>query len=347
MKINNSLKGKKILFISVKTFGYEKEILDELKKYSEEVDFFDERPSNSIFTKGLIRLNKNILNRKIKNYYRRITERIKKKKYDYFFLIKGETIPITFIEEFKSYNKECTLILYSWDSMENNTNLQNIYKYFDKVYTFDSHDARKYNFILRPLFFIDEYRKLSKLNHSQPFYDLLFIGTAHSDRYILSNSIHLWCKKNNLKMFNYLYLQNIFVFYFKKLFDKSFQAIDLKNLNFNPLNLTYILELYSNSRIILDIHHPDQRGITMRTIEAIGAGKKVITTNQQIESYSFFSKNNFFVIDRENPKIPRYFFKSKYIPLSEEDLDDLSLKGWLNFIFFESNNGYIKTNSPL
>lgn len=345
MKINNKLKGKKILFISVKTFGYEKEILNELKKYSEEVDFFDDRPSNSMLTKGLIRLNRNILNTRIKNYYRSITERIKKKKYDYFFLIKGETIPTTFIEEFKIYNKECKLILYSWDSIENNTNLQNIYKYFDKVYTFDSHDAGKYNFILRPLFFIDEYRKLSKLN--QPNYDLLFIGTAHSDRYMLSNSIHLWCNKNNLKMFNYLYLQNIFVFYFKKFFDKSFKAIDLKNLNFNSLKLEDVLELYSDSRIILDIHHPDQRGITMRTIEAIGAGKKVITTNQQIESYSFFNKNNFYVIDRENPKIPKYFFKSKYIPLSEEDLDDLSLKGWLNFIFFDSNKDYIKTNSLL
>lgn len=342
MKIDNGLKDKKILFISVRTFGYEKEILNELRKYSEEVDFFDERPSNSIFTKGLIRLNKNILSTRIRNYYRRINERIKKKKYDYFFLIKGESIPITFIEEFKSYNKGCTLILYSWDSMENNTNLQNIYKYFNKVYTFDFHDAIKYNFILRPLFFIDEYRKLSKLNQPQPIYDLLFIGTAHSDRYLLSNSIHLWCKNNNLKMFNYLYLQNIFVFYFKKLFDKSFKTIDLKNLNFKSLKLTDILELYSNSRIILDVHHPDQRGITMRTIEAIGAGKKVITTNKQIESYSFFDKNNFFVIDRKKPKIPQHFLKSKYIPLSVKDLDDLSLKGWLNFIFFESNKEYIK-----
>ena len=342
MKINQELKGKKILFISVSTFGYEKEILKELTKYVNEVDFFDERPSNSILIKGLIRINKNFLKKRIKNYYKRIIQKIKNKKYDYFFLIKGETIPEWFIEEFKFHNKECKLFLYSWDSMENNTNLQRIYKSFDKVFTFDSLDAKKYNLILRPLFFLEEYRKVPSLKYENTKFDILFIGTAHSDRYKLSNSIYTWCEENRLKMLNYLYIQNILVFYFKKLFDKSFQKIDLKKVSFNSLKLVDIIKLYSKSRIILDIHHPLQRGITMRTIEAIGAGKKVITTNKEISSYSFYNENNFLVIDRNDPKITMGFLASKFVSLSKYELDDLSLKGWLNFIFFESNKSYIK-----
>lgn len=342
MKINQELKGKKILFISVSTFGYEKEILKELTKHANEVDFFDERPSNSILIKGLIRINKNFLRKRIKSYYNRINQKIKTKKYDYFFLIKGETIPESFIEEFKSHNKKCKLFLYSWDSMENNINLQRIYKSFDKVFTFDSLDAKKYNLILRPLFFLEEYRKVPSLKYENIKFDILFIGTAHSDRYKLSNSIYTWCEENRLKMLNYLYIQNIFVFYFKKLFDKSFQKIDLKKVSFNSLKLVDILKLYSKSRIILDIHHPLQRGITMRTIEAIGAGKKVITTNKEISSYSFYNENNFLVVDRNDPKITMGFLTSKYVSLSKHELDDLSLKGWLNFIFFESNKSYIK-----
>ena len=59
------IKNKRILYISVKTFNYEKEIKNKLISLGAEVDYFDERPSNSILAKGIIRVKKSLFKKKI------------------------------------------------------------------------------------------------------------------------------------------------------------------------------------------------------------------------------------------------------------------------------------------
>ena len=75
-----NLHGKKILFLSVSFFNYEKAIVNRLNELGAEVDFYDERPSNSNFSKGIIRLNKKFYHLKINTYYNRILNEIKDKK---------------------------------------------------------------------------------------------------------------------------------------------------------------------------------------------------------------------------------------------------------------------------
>ena len=53
-----------------------------------------------------------------------------------------------------------------------------------------------------------------------------------------------------------------------------------------------IISLISKSKAILDINHPSQVGLTMRTFETLGANKKLITTNENIKIYDFFDKEN-------------------------------------------------------
>ena len=67
-----NLSGKKILFLSANFFGYEKAITNRLQELGAEVDFFNERPSDSILSKGIIRVNKNFYFKKIKSYYQKI-----------------------------------------------------------------------------------------------------------------------------------------------------------------------------------------------------------------------------------------------------------------------------------
>ena len=58
MALKDILQSKKILLFSVSFFNYEKIIAERLKELGADVDFYDERPSNSIFVKGLIRLKR-------------------------------------------------------------------------------------------------------------------------------------------------------------------------------------------------------------------------------------------------------------------------------------------------
>ena len=106
----DSFKNKKILYISIKTFNYELEIANKLRELGAKVDYFDERPSNSVLTKGIIRLKRSFIQKKIDTYYKSILKKIEGEKYDFFFLVKGEAIPSFFLAKLKLLQKDCFFI---------------------------------------------------------------------------------------------------------------------------------------------------------------------------------------------------------------------------------------------
>lgn len=330
---NKSFNNKRILFFSVKLFNYENIIADKLRSLGAHVDYYDERPSNSILTKGIIRLKRSLYYVKISNYYRDILKDIENKNYDYFFLIKGEVIPQYFIEKVRELNPNITLLYYTFDSFENNPNGVDILKNFDKKYTFDSKDSQTYNIAFRPLFFSDDYYKLGSINN--PKYDLLFIGTAHSDRYVISEKVAEWCRQKKLKNFAFYYSPSRFVFFFFKLFDESFKKFKYKNISFKSLKHEEIINLYKDSKIVLDINHPNQRGLTMRVFEALGSSRKLITTNTDIKQYPFYNTNNIYVIDRNDISLDYSFFELPFIEINEDLYDRMSISGWLEELFFD------------
>jgi len=99
------------------------------------------------------------------------------------------------------------------------------------------------------------------------------------------------------------------------------------------MNKEEILNIISKSKTVLDIQHPDQSGLTMRTIEMLGAKRKLITTNSNIRNYDFYRKKNIYIIDRDNPKLDKSFFQSNYKNLSKDVYQKYSLENWLKTIF--------------
>ena len=287
-------------------------------------------------TKGIVRLKRSFIQVKINAYYKSILKKIEGKKYDFFFLIKGEAIPSFFLAKLKLLQKNCIFIYYTWDSFANNPNVLSLLHFFDKKLSFDPVDADKFKLEFRPLFYIDKYKLME--NIEKPKYKMLFLGTAHSDRYTISKDVVDWCKKNNFSSFTYYYMQSKLVYFFKSKFDSSFKYFHYKKLNFKPLSIDEIIKYYKDSLIILDINHPNQRGLTMRTFEALGAEKKIITTNKEIMKYSFYSPDNVFVIDRENIELEKAFFKSNFKPINKDILFEMSIIGWIKSVFIQNDS---------
>lgn len=330
--ITNNFKGKRILFLSVKLFNYENIIADKMRSLGAIVDYYDERPANSIFVKGIIRLHRDFYRKKISNYYNSILKKIENRKYDYFFLIKGEVVSDFFIEKVKELNPNITLLYYTFDSFKNNSNAVSILKYFDRKFTFDCKDSESYGLALRPLFFSDDYVHFEP--NSIYDIDLLFIGTAHSDRYVISESVADWCKKNNLKNYAFYYSPSRLVFLFFKLFDSSFKKFNFNKISFQSLNHSQITQLYNKSKVVLDVNHPNQNGLTMRVFEVLGSGKKLVTTNEEVKKYPFYNINNISIIDRDNIVMDRSFFDTPYQKIDSDLYKRMSINGWLEEIFF-------------
>jgi hypothetical protein len=71
----------------------------------------------------------------------------------------------------------------------------------------------------------------------------------------------------------------------------------------------------------------------MRTFESLGAGRKLITTNQEIKKYPFYDEQNILVINRENIRLNTEFFKTDFKKIEENLLESMSLKGLVEEIF--------------
>jgi len=327
------LKNKNILLISVKFFNYEVLIKKELEKMGAEVMLFDERPSNSFYSKAIIRVKKEFYKTAIQKYYLNLIKEIENKQFDYFLLIKGEAVPKFFIEYLKKTSPAIKMFYYTYDSFKNNKNGLEIMNMFDSKFTFDSNDATTYGMRFRPLFFASNYADLYRVQKVDFVYSLAFIGTAHSDRYTIAENAFKWCEKNGLKMFTFYFSPSRLLFKIKKLTEKSFKDFDNEKISFHSLSHTEIVEIYRDSKAILDINHPGQNGLTMRTFETLGAGRKLVTTNENIKNYPFYEPQNIWIINREQPKFDSAFFESDFLPIDEDVYRGMSLTGWIEEIF--------------
>jgi hypothetical protein len=99
------------------------------------------------------------------------------------------------------------------------------------------------------------------------------------------------------------------------------------------LDYNEYIKISGNSRAIVDVEHPKQKGLTMRTFETLGKEKKLITTNGNIRAYDFYNDANISIIDRANPAINKEFIYLPFRPLPEILYYKYSIDGWLEDIF--------------
>lgn len=323
------ISGKKILFFSPAFFKYENMITNKMREMGAEVDMYDVRSVTSAFDRALLKISPKIFKRQSQKYYENIINKQIGKDYDFILIVKCDMTPVNVLQRFRTEYPNAKLCLNLWDSVENIPGITNKFKYFDTLHSFDLNDCEKYPELkFRPLFFGDQFRKEPKAQ-DECKYDISFLGTIHSDRYAVISQVQEIAKKQGLRCYWFLYLQSQFIYYFYKFTKKDFRGIDKRTFSFDKLSANEIANIVDESKIILDVQHPKQTGLTMRTIEMIGMNKKLITTNESIKKYDFYNQNNIAVVDRNHVEIPSEFLNSSYITLPAEVYEKYSLRSWI------------------
>jgi len=329
---------KRVLFIGPKFFNYEKYICQELLNLGFEADYFDERPGNSFLTKVLIRINfQFLISLKIKFYYNKILKATKNIEYSHVFIVSPETLNHRILTQLRSENNSSKFILYMWDSFKNKNSIKLI-PFFDRVLTFDDRDSNELNIIFLPLFYTHPYQLIDKNPKEFP-YDMCSFGTAHSDRYKITSQVLRNVESLGLRVHAFHFLSHRILYWLRKFFIPKYNYGNIKDFSFRPLNPVQIINLVSLSRVILDVNHPEQHGLTSRSIEALGARRKLVTTNSNIKKYEFFNKNNIYIISRDNPEIDVVFFSTPYVDIDEHVYNSYSLNSWLSDIFDDQFKG--------
>jgi len=321
------LEGRRILLISPRFFGYENRILEGLEARGAKVSFVDDRPSNSTLTKILVRLGSSLIKLRLENYHRKEIKRYEGHSFDDLLFIEPESCSAETIKNYQQAFPSARCILYMWDSFENKAgHLRDCLPLFERAFSFDDIDCTKYGMSFRPLFFTPSEPALEAVQT----YGFSFVGTIHSDRYKIVKALRAQAKSAGLETYFYPFLPSKLLFWLYRITKPEFSGTWPKDFFFAPLPYSDVIRVFQSSVAVVDIEHPGQRGLTMRTLEVIGANKKLITTNERIINYPFFSPDRIQVVDRMAPNLTEHFLKTAPGPLPQVLLDKFSIDGWID-----------------
>lgn len=326
--IISDISGKRILFFAPAFFGYENKIEKKMEDMGAHVDMYDVRSVTSARDRALLKIFPKLFNAKSLKYYEEIIQKNKDKDYDYILIVKCDMTPEKILVQFRGIYPNAKMCLYLWDSIDNIPGVLDKLKYFDILHSFDLEDCKNYPTLkFRPLFYADEF--CEKFSIDDYKYDISFAGTIHSDRYAIIKEVRKIATEKGLSSYWFCYLQSKFIYYFYKITKKEFADSTINEFDFEKKDSAEIANIVTQSKIVLDIQHPKQTGLTMRTIEMIGMNKKLITTNASIKYYDFYNPNNISVVDRKNIKIDDKFLQTSYEPLDEKLYKRYSLQNWI------------------
>ena len=158
------------------------------------------------------------------------------------------------------------------------------------------------------------------------------VATLSEDRGNIASHIGNILDDRQIKNDFRLYMQKK-LFYKRKIFNHEYKNFNRKYWITEPLQRNEIVEIFRQHGTILDISHKSQSGLTMRTIETIGAGKKLITNNKSIRNYDIYKYGNIFLYDNNDSDMIRFIKQKSYVEIPSKEYRKYSLDGWITDIF--------------
>ncbi|MDY5764721.1 MAG: hypothetical protein SPK10_08025 [Treponema sp.] len=307
-----------ILFVGMRFNNYELKIKEEFEKQGHSVDLIYDKPKSYIVPAKF--LSKNFIQKKNYEYQERNLKKINNRNYDIVFIIVGRNLSDSFLKTVKKENTK--IVLYLWDDVARVENFELLQKYSDKIISFDKEDCTKYGFTFLPLFYLNDFYQ--EISDSPKKYDIYGVYWNHSDRLRIINSIiKQSCEKS---LFFYIAVGRIF--FLRTLLRKE-AAI---HFSFRSMPYRENVENMKDAKAILDIQFPSQHGLTIRTIEALGSGCKVITTNESVKQYDFYNPQNILIIEREHPVVDWNVLDSPYQRIDENIRRKYSVTNWVKSV---------------
>ena len=196
---------------------------------------------------------------------------------------------------------------------------------FDSAASFDPVDAAQFGWKHRPLF--SSVGAPSQPPSAGNEFDWCFIGTLHSDRHRV---IHRLRQRGGpgAKPFVFGYCPSQAMLWARHLADWTLWRAPPGTLSTVAISSAAVQGIVARSRVVLDIEHPHQRGLTMRTIETLLAGHKLVTTNQHIADCDLYHASRVHIISRQTPRIPVSFLHQTFEPLPARLRVRYSCTGW-------------------
>lgn len=328
---DTGLPGRKHLLLFCSSFfSYPSLIKSAFERLGYDVTWVDDRASNATSYKTALRLFPRLTSRLSTAHFARQAEGIGR-DVEHIVVIRGEGLSAEATRHLRQRFPDARMSLYLWDSVRNSPNPVRAANLYDAVYTFDPVDAEQFGWRHRPLFAVlGDTRAAPEAVE----YDWSFVGTIHSDRYRV---IKRMMRDRSRRSFVFGYFPTKLLYYAYALRNPSLVTEPSGRFSTESLPPEAAKRVTSVSKAVLDVEHPRQAGLTLRTIETLLSGRKLITTNRRILDSELYHPSRVYVVDRNAPQIPASFFNSPGVPLSDALRYRYSIDGWANEVLGNAN----------
>jgi hypothetical protein len=318
--------SSRILLIAPRFFGYEQEIASVINSFGFYVDLLPDRPFDNPLMKAVMRCCPKMGGyRACNQFFSQHLEKLGRNDYSTILIIQGEGVTAQTLKMLRDSYPRARLVFYTWDSIDNKPHSRQNLNLYDHCATFDPYDAKKYGMHFRPLFYSDGFDNQDSAVYT---YDLSFVGTVHSDRYKIVCSL-LEQLPPDAQTFVYLYMQAPWMYDLRRIFTMTVAGASREDFRFEPLSKDVVQTIFFASKIVIDIEHINQRGATMRTMEALGSKRKLVTTNKSLRNYDFYNPMNIQIVDRKVPILDKEFLLSPYQAVPEKIRQRYSISQWV------------------
>lgn len=269
------------------------------------------------------------------------------KPFDYFVSIVGIDIPSFAFEKLSKSNQNLRKVLYLYDRVEGVYQIDEFFKFYNEVFSFDKSDCKRFNLSFLPIYWVT-----SNENDSKILYDI-FAFASYSplkpDRTLLFSRLKQLARENKykeyIKLYDNSYAQSKMVFFLKNLvkvfLNKS--VLTLKDILRGLITGKSVMpeeyrRIINCSRVVFDTQASYQDGLTARFMWALGVGKKIITTNQYVRGYDFYNENQVYVLDDNLSGIDDFLSLPFQQNLSHiEKVKPFRIDNWINTILGNFN----------
>ncbi len=334
----------RILLMAPTFFGYRDRVRDELSHLGHDVECVDDRPSESVSFKSLAKISYRLIDRQIAKYAMSLREKVAAGDYDLLLFMGGMSFCFT-RDQFSSIKSasNARFVAYLWDAFNNCERFGASRDLFDDIYSFEPSDCERYGLRFRPLFFSGAYDGLPLVPEGGFTYDACFIGSVHQpSKFEAISSICDNLESRGLRVLRFFFMPSKSAAALRRLTNPAYRGVEF---SFESLPAEKVAEIYTHSKAIIDSPQAGQRGLTMRTLETIGAHRKLITANPDAVFYDFASKGDV-AVWRGEGSIPPDFFETPYRVLPDEVYRGYSIETFVRTLLGDepAYGGYEKGN---
>ncbi|MBC7506325.1 MAG: hypothetical protein H7267_11470 [Sandarakinorhabdus sp.] len=240
--------------------------------------------------------------------------------YDVVMFVQVHQMSQANLAAFRQEFREAKFILYNWDSIANH-DFRAHAAAFDTVATFDPADARDYGLLHLPLFCVRGFQTLAR--REQERRGVYFVGNIVSPaRYDAVAAFRDYCEAHGIRLQTHLACTPVVQ-------SRLLRAGRLpRGVSLSGIAPARFIDMIETSTTVFDFANHQQTGYTMRVIENLCAGKKIITSNRRIRYEPFYTPDRILIFDGLDFSGVADFLA---VPLAQpdEDFADFHLQNFL------------------